>query len=112
MSDRTTASKTPSLHLTRRGRLVLIGLPAILMTAALLALIGFFTAPAVAAGTAPELPEIQRVSLNSGESLWSLATRYAPQEDPRIVVAHIVEMNNLADAVVPAGSQLFIPVSR
>lgn len=112
MSDRTTATRIPPLHLTRRGRLVLIGLPAILVTAALLALIGFFTAPAVAAGSAPELPEVQRVSLNSGASLWSLATTYAPQEDPRDVVAHIVEMNNLAGAVVPAGSQLFVPVSR
>ena len=36
------------LRLTRRGRLVLVGAPLMIAAAALLAFIGFFTAPAMA----------------------------------------------------------------
>ncbi|WP_312181512.1 LysM peptidoglycan-binding domain-containing protein [Arthrobacter sp.] len=106
------ARPVPQLRLTRRGRLLLIGAPIMLGGAALLTFIGFFTAPALAAGGNGELTRTQQVSISSGDSLWSLATEYAPERDPREVVADIMELNNLADAVVPAGAQLYIPVSR
>ena len=102
----------PRIRLTRRGRLLLIGAPIMLGGAALLTFVGFFTAPALAAGGSGELTRTQQVSISSGDSLWSLATEYAPDRDPREVVADIMELNNLADAVVPAGVQLYVPVSR
>lgn len=99
------------LRLTRRGRLLLVGAPIMLGGAALLTFVGFFTAPALAAGGSGEITRTQQVSVSTGDSLWGLATEYAPERDPREVVADIMELNNLADAVVPAGAQLYIPVS-
>lgn len=100
------------LRLTRRGRLVLVGAPLMIVAAALLVFIGFFTAPAMASGNSPEQTRTIQVGVSAGDSLWSLATEFAPDRDPRTVVADIVEINNLADATVPAGSQIYIPVSR
>ncbi|MER2135277.1 MAG: LysM peptidoglycan-binding domain-containing protein [Arthrobacter sp.] len=99
------------LKLTRRGRLLLIGAPVLLGGAALLTFIGFFTAPALASSGSPEVTRTQQVSVGAGDSLWSLAGQYAPERDPRAVVADIMELNNLADDVVPAGVQLYIPVA-
>ncbi len=99
------------LKLTRRGRLLLIGAPVLLGGAALLTFIGFFTAPALASSDSAEVTRTQQVSVSTGDSLWSLANQYAPERDPRAVVADIMELNNLADDVVPAGVQLYIPVA-
>lgn len=99
------------LRLTRRGRLVLVGAPLMFSTAALLAFVGFFTAPAMASADSAERTRTLQVSVSSGDSLWSLATEYAPERDPRDVVADIVELNNLDNATVPAGRQLYIPVA-
>jgi hypothetical protein len=99
------------LRLTRRGRLVLVGAPLMFSTAALLAFVGFFTAPAMASGDSAEQTRTLQVSVSNGDSLWSLATEYAPERDPRDVVADIVELNNLDTATVPAGRQLYIPVA-
>ncbi|MCQ2001959.1 LysM peptidoglycan-binding domain-containing protein [Arthrobacter zhaoxinii] len=106
------ARESARLRLTRRGRLVLVGVPLMLAAAALLAFIGFFTAPAMASGGSPEETRAIQVSVSAGDSLWSLATEFAPEQDPRTVVADIVELNNLADTTVPAGRQLYVPVSR
>lgn len=112
---RTAAESGPApagpLKLTRRGRLVLVGMPVLLGGAALLTFIGFFTAPALASNGGGELTRTQQVSVSTGDSLWSLATQYAPERDPRAVVADIMELNNLADDIVPAGVQLYIPVA-
>lgn len=101
----------PRLRLTRRGRLVFVGAPLMLAMAALLAFIGFFTAPAMASGDAPEQTRAVQVGVSDGDSLWSLATEFAPDRDPRSVVADIVELNNLQDTTVPAGRQLYIPIA-
>lgn len=101
---------TRGLRLTRRGRLVFIGLPLMLTAAAALALLGFFTAPAMASSGSPELTRTVQVSVVEGESLWELAQDFAPDRDPRDVVADIMELNNLSDARIPVGAQLFIPV--
>ncbi|WP_186764319.1 LysM peptidoglycan-binding domain-containing protein [Arthrobacter yangruifuii] len=104
--------ETARLHLTRRGRLVLVGVPLMLAAAVLLAFLGFFTAPAMASGSAPEETRAIQVSVSAGDSLWSLATEFAPDQDPRTVVADIVELNNLTDTAVPAGLQLYVPAPR
>ncbi|MBD7995886.1 LysM peptidoglycan-binding domain-containing protein [Arthrobacter sp. Sa2CUA1] len=104
-------SSAAPLRLTRRGRLLLVGAPIMLGGAALLTFVGFFTAPALAAGSAGEQTRTQQISVSTGDSLWGLAAEYAPDRDPREVIADIMELNNLSDAVVPAGAQLYIPVS-
>ena len=90
----------------------MIGLPLMLTAAAALTLLGFFTAPAMASVGEPELTQTIKVSVGAGDSLWELAEKFAPERDPRDVVADMMELNNLTDARIPVGVQLFIPVEN
>lgn len=102
---------TPALRLTRRGRLVLIGLPLMLGAAVLLTLIGFFTAPALAS-SGPGLGPGRTVSVAvaPGQTLWDVAVLAAPDRHPHDVIAEIQQLNNLPDSVVRAGQRLFVPL--
>jgi hypothetical protein len=102
---------TPRLVLTRRGRLVLIGLPLMLGAAALLTLIGFFTAPALAS-TGPEIGPGRTVSVAvaPGQTLWDVAVLAAPERHPHDVIAEIQQLNNLPDSIVRAGQRLYVPL--
>lgn len=101
----------PALRLTRRGRLVLIGLPLMLGAAVLLTLIGFFTAPALASsgpGLGPG--RTVAVAVAPGQTLWDVAVLAAPDRHPHDVIAEIQQLNNLPDSVVRAGQRLFVPL--
>jgi LysM repeat protein len=102
----------PPLRLTRRGRVVLIGIPLVLLAALLFLLAGFLNAPAKAADSAADLALTPTVSVTvqSGESLWGIAAEVAPERDPRDVIADIVQLNNLDAGTVLPGQQLFVPV--
>ncbi|HJV99213.1 MAG TPA: LysM peptidoglycan-binding domain-containing protein [Arthrobacter sp.] len=102
----------PPLRLTRRGRVVLIGIPLILFAALLFLLAGFLNAPAKAADSAADLALTPTVSVTvqPGESLWGIAAAVAPERDPRDVIADIVQLNNLSAGTVLPGQQLFVPV--
>lgn len=99
------------LRLTRRGWIVLVVLPLMLLTALLMSLSGFLTSPAKAADTVAELsltPTVT-VTVQQGQSLWAIAGTVAPERDPRDVVADIVQLNNLDGGAVSPGQQLFVP---
>lgn len=98
------------LTLTRRGRLLLVGLPIALGVAALILLGAFLTSQAQAGESLPESSATVEVSVAAGESLWDLALRHAPDRDPRDVVAEMVELNNLRGSVVQAGQSIAVPV--
>lgn len=101
----------PPLRLTRRGRVVLIGIPLVLLAALLLSLAGFLNAPAKAADSTADLSLTPTVSVTvqTGESLWAIAGAVAPARDPRDVIADIVQLNNLSGGSVVPGQQLFVP---
>ncbi|HAG59747.1 MAG TPA: peptidoglycan-binding protein [Arthrobacter bacterium] len=101
----------PPLRLTRRGRIVLIGIPLVVLAAILLSLAGFLNAPAKAADSAADLSLTPTVSVTvqAGQSLWAIAGTVAPQRDPRDVIADIVQLNNLSTGGVVPGQQLFVP---
>jgi LysM domain len=101
----------PPLRLTRRGRVVLIGIPLVILAAILLSLAGFLTSPAKAADSAAGLavtPTVT-VTVQAGESLWAIAGAAAPGRDARDVIADIVQLNNLTAGGVMPGQQLFVP---
>ncbi|KIC64664.1 LysM peptidoglycan-binding domain-containing protein [Pseudarthrobacter phenanthrenivorans] len=109
------ARKAPSaprpLRLTRRGRIVLIGAPLVLLAVVLLSLSGFFNSPAKASDSAAGLavtPTVT-VTVQPGQSLWAIAGTVAPDRDARDVVADIVQLNNLGAGSVIPGQQLFVP---
>ncbi|MDR6557283.1 hypothetical protein J2809_001634 [Arthrobacter pascens] len=105
------AGRPPRLRLTRRGRIVLIGLPLVLLAALLLSLTGLLNSPAKAADAAGGLSVTQTVSVTvqPGESLWAIAGSVDPARDPRDVIADIVQLNNLENGRVMPGQQLFVP---
>ena len=100
------------LRLTRRGRVVLIVLPSLLvLSGALLA-----AAPGVAEAAQPSAPVVSAptaavatVVVGSGDSLWSIAERIAPTSDPRDVVAAIEDANHLTTDDLQAGDVLVLP---
>ena len=103
-----TPTTTPQVHLTRRGRtLVLLALVAVLFAAFSLG-----RANSQAAPTAGEAPvSVEQITVQPGESLWAVARRIAPQNDPREVIGQIRRLNGLQDSQLQAGQQLLLPVA-
>jgi hypothetical protein len=101
----------PPLRLTRRGKIVLIGIPLVLLAALLLSLAGFLNSPAKASDSAADLSVTPTVTITvqPGESLWAIAGSIDPGRDARDVVADIVQLNNLTAGTVQPGQQLFVP---
>jgi LysM repeat protein len=64
--------------------------------------------PTEAAGHGPRTQPVT-VTVQTGETLWQLASRVAPKVDPRLVVAEIERLNALAGPTVYAGQQLRVP---
>lgn len=95
------------LRLTRRGRAVftLLATVPLVIVALLLALNG---GGAVASGEQTHIV-FQHITVQSGESLWSIAERLAPSADPRDVIGRIVTLNGLDSAVVSPGQRLAVP---
>lgn len=49
------------------------------------------------------------VTVQPGDTLWSLAQRYAPNRDPRDFIDDLSALNSLDDSVISAGMQLALP---
>lgn len=98
------------LRLTRRGRVVVGGLIALVL-AALLAFATALLAPqAFASNTSSSDQQFHYVVAQPGESLWSLASDLDPQVDPRDLIAEIVQLNQLEGSDVEAGQALAVPL--
>jgi len=93
------------LRLTRRGRVVLVLLAAVLLLLA--ARVG------VAVASAPGEPVEVRVHVvTTGETLWELAQGVAaPGEDLRDVVNGLAELNGLSSSGLQAGQKILLPAS-
>ena len=87
------------MRLTRRGY-VLLGLLAAMLVAGLLWLAHASVPPSLRA------PGVSAVTVRDGDTLWSIASRIAPQRDPRLVVAELEDVNHLSSPVVQAGQVL------
>lgn len=103
-------SAASGLKLTRRGRFLLLGLPMMFLAIAALVLVGIVTSSAQAstqlAGTGAS-----QITVQAGESIWSIAAANGHNRDPREVVAEIVQLNDLKSSVLQPGQQIFVPAS-
>lgn len=96
------------LRLTRRGRIVFTALAATpLVVAALILGLNGGVATATSGAGAP----LDAVTVSAGQSLWSVASEIAPDQDPRDVMASLVKVNKLSSPEIAAGQQLLIPAS-
>lgn len=91
-------------QLSRRGKQV--------RTAILLALVitgaNAFISNAQAANHSANVT-YQYVTVHSGETLWQLAEKYAPNTDPRDFIADVVSLNQLKTSVVNPGQRIALP---
>jgi hypothetical protein len=99
--------RAPRLRLTRRGRAVFATLAAIPLVIAGL-VFGLGATGAVASRDAAT-DSLTWVTVDGGETLWSLAAEIAPAEDPREFVAQVADFNQLPSSEVQAGQRLAIP---
>jgi len=96
------------IRLSRRARLVRTGIIAALIVTAVNQFPHFL--PGAEASDQMAAPQqIHWVSVRSGDSLWSLAQRYAPNTDPREWIDQVTAINNLGSAGVLAGQRVAIP---
>ena len=99
------ATSTSSIRLTRRGRALLL----VLLVALLLAAFSLGQEATQAAGPGPAGPVLEQTTVQPGESLWSVAQRIAPDNDPREVIAQIRRLNDLDSVNLQVGQQLLLP---
>lgn len=100
---------TSHLHLTQRGRVVFTALAAVpLVVGSLLVALNGGVA---AASSDQAQTQFTYVTVSAGQSLWQLAEKIAPTEDPREVIADIVSLNQLASEDVQPGQRLALPAS-
>jgi Tfp pilus assembly protein FimV len=91
------------VRLTRRGVVVLT----LVVLAVGAGLVWLASASAPRAATPPAAP--RAITVQSGDTLWSIATRVAPQRDPRAEVAALQKRNGLAGVELVPGQVLQIP---
>lgn len=108
------------LSLTRRGRLVLFGIPAI-AAAALILFVSFAIVAGSFASPANASSEVQAINMADyavavtvlqGDSLWSIAGAADPTRDVRHVVREIIALNDLGTGVLQAGQRLYVPIPK
>lgn len=97
------------LRLTRRGRVVFTGLaslPLVIWAFVLVLGSGVAAADVDSAGATFEY-----ITVGQGDSLWGIAEAIDPSGDVREVIAEIVRLNGLDDAVVEPGQRLALPLA-
>jgi len=92
------------LRLTRRGRAVVLGF--FILLASLASGVLLTTA---SRASDPETGPAPTVVVQPHDTLWSIATRSAPDRDPYAAVAEIQRLNGLTDYVVHPGVTLVLP---
>jgi hypothetical protein len=60
------------------------------------------------AGSAPGAA-LEFVTVQSGDSLWELADKYAPSQDPRDWIARVITLNDLETVELTPGQQIALP---
>lgn len=102
----TSVSSAP-VRLTRRGRIVLTMLMMVGLVVA-----GFTLGRGSSQAAVHGHQARHTVTVQAGDTLWSLAARVAPHSDPRDVVDEISSLNDLSSASIEPGEQLVVPSTR
>lgn len=99
------------LRITRRGRVVLgLLIASVALSLAFLMGMASFTPAAEAGSTATT--EYVTVTVHEGDTLWGIASQYAPEgTDVRDYILMVEDLNDLQNGVVQRGQSLHLPVS-
>lgn len=91
----------PGIRLTRRGRAVAVLAVGIALAGAL-----WLAHSSAVASSAPHRSPPSTVVVRPNDTLWSIASRVAPDRDPRVVVSELERRNDLTDPTVHVGQVL------
>jgi nucleoid-associated protein YgaU len=94
------------VRLTRRGVIVLSALLA--SVAGSLVWFAALSAPGAPAAGA-SAPHGSQVTVHAGDTLWTIASRVAPNSDPRAEIAALQQRNHLSDEKLAPGQVLRVP---
>jgi nucleoid-associated protein YgaU len=97
------------LRLTRRGRAVIAVLVSLPLVIALVMLAVNGGGATATSGLEQSIVQQSTVTVQAGQSLWSLAGTLAPEANPADVVADILAINGLDTASVQPGQVLIVP---
>ena len=95
-----------AVRLTRRGRLLLL-----VLACALALLTLAWGAQSVRAAGESDGSATAYVSVESGDTLWSIARTVAPHSDTRDMIKRIADLNDLHSSTVRAGQLLVVPAA-
>jgi Tfp pilus assembly protein FimV len=79
---------------------------------AAIGLVGVLSGPvahAVGVGGTPEAKASRTYVVRAGDTLWSIATRFEPSTDPRVVIDAIASANGVDPGALVPGQRLSIP---
>lgn len=89
------------------GRLTTLS-KALLLAVALVIGATFVSGTASASATKVEV-HYTYISISAGQTLWTLAEKYAAKQDPRDWIARLVDLNNLTSDNLQPGQRLALP---
>lgn len=103
------ASVRQPLRLTRRGRLTVL----IVVALAVLVLGSWraMTAGADVEGSGVEGSGVVAVTVQPGDTLWTISTSLEPGADPRVLIAEIRSLNGLTQSGLMPGQVLLLPAA-
>ena len=56
-------------------------------------------------------PTLTQITVQPGDTLWSVSRRLAPHRDPREVVDQLQRLNDLSTSELQVGQQLLLPLA-
>ena len=102
-----TQAVLPPFRFTRRGRMMVTGVSALLIGALS---VGLATAAqATRAGSASRGRYVAKVEVLPGQSLWSLAQTHDPGADTRLAIQEIQQLNSMTGDQLQPGEVLWVP---
>jgi LysM domain len=105
------SSAASPLRLTRRGRIVVAVMAALLVAGLSLAVAGAAQATGHTASQRATGSNLAQVVVRPGQTLWSVAENADPNADPRMVIQQIAQLNALTSDTLMAGQRLWVPRS-
>lgn len=99
-------ASSPSVRLTRRGRLTVL----VLFVALALLALGVFGGQSAATDEPGTPVQTRTVVVGAGDTLWEIASEVAEPGEVREMIHHIQELNALPSASLQSGQRLAVPV--
>ena len=91
-------------HLTARGRRV------VAFCALIPLVLGMVLTGSHQASASGTQPTTRQIVVHEGENLWDIASKVAPNSDPRETMWEIQNLNHMANASLIIGQPLIVPV--